>query len=230
MIAALMVAALNFAALMPKDADRAAFVGQTGSGKTTLARYVCTLRPYVVVLDPKGTTEWPGYERHTDLATMTKSKAPRLLYRPPYEDLHPEFVTDRMDPFFEWVYQRRNTTLYVDEVFAIARGDMYPFHFGANITRGRERGVATYLATQRPSRIPQIMLSESEHVYCFKLKLPQDRDRMEEVTGVPEEQLAALPKFQFYYAPQDGDAVGPLILDLGGRAPAVRSHQLQGSA
>jgi hypothetical protein len=200
-----------FESLMPGPTDRAAFVGQTGSGKTTLAEYVCSQRPYVVVLDPKGRIAWQGYEIHTRLEKLKESKAPRLIYKPVYEELQDP---DVMDLFFQWTFRRGNTALYVDEIYAIARGDVYPFHLGACLTRGREVGVVVYSATQRPARVPQIVFSESEHVYCFKLKLPQDRDRMEEITGLDASSIATLPKHHFYYAPQDGEPAGPLTLRL----------------
>jgi DNA helicase HerA-like ATPase len=185
-------------------------LGQTGSGKTTLAKYLCAVRPYVVVLDPKGLIFWPGYERHETLESLTKSDKPRLIYRPIYSELSdPEM----MDVFFEWIYQRKNTALYVDEIYAVAKGDVYPPHLGACLTRGRERNVVVYVASQRPSRIPQITLSESEHVYCFRLKLPKDRDRVSELTGLDPEALR-LPGHQFYYAPQAGEPSGPLVLKL----------------
>lgn len=196
--------------IMPGPTDRAAFVGKTGSGKTTLAEHVCALRPYVVVLDPKGMINWDTYELHHKLETLVQSTEPRLIYRPVYEELQ---SPDVMDAFFEWVYRRRNTALYVDEIYAVARGDQYPFHLGACITRGREVGVVVYSATQRPARVPQIILSESEHLYVFRLRLPQDRERIADITGLPPERLF-LPIFRFYYSPQDGEPIGPLKLKL----------------
>lgn len=203
--------AARLSALLPALTDRAAFIGQTGSGKTTLAEMVCRSRPWVVVLDSKGTLQWSGYQVHTRLASLTESTAPRLLYRPVYEELQDPDVLDR---FFEWIYRRERTTLYVDEVYAIAQGDRFPYHFGACLTRGRELGIEVFTATQRPSRIPAIVLSESEHLYVFKLKLPRDRDKIEEMTGIDADVVRDLPKHQFYYVRQDAEAVGPLMLAL----------------
>jgi hypothetical protein len=202
----------EFGSLLPGPTDRAALVGQTGSGKTTLAEVLCNQRPYVVAIDPKGLLAWDGYHIHTSLEALTQDRFPRLIYRPTYAELHDD---ESMDLAFQWIYERQHTTCYVDEIYGVAQGDQYPYHFGACLTRGRERDVVVYSATQRPARVPQIMFSESEHVYCFHLKLPRDRDRVEEMTGITSEQVAALPKWEFYYAPQDGDPLGPLQLDLG---------------
>lgn len=204
-------ARVAFDSLMPGVTDRAAFVGQTGSGKTTLAENICKLRPYVVVLDPKGTVNWQGYELHRNLDSLTQSKAAKLTYRPVYDELAND---ETMDLFFRWVFERRNTTLYVDEIYAVAHGDVYPPHYGACLTRGREVGVVVYTATQRPAFVPQIMFSESEHVYCFYLKMPRDRERVEAMTGIDKREIHSLPKHRFLYAPQDGEPVGPLTLRL----------------
>ena len=197
--------------LLPTPTDRAVFVGQTGSGKTTLAEYVCRARPYVVALDPKGLLRWRGYRVHTTLASLTADPAPRLIYRPVYEELQD---LDAVDRFFEWIYRRQQTTVYVDELYAIAKGDTFPYHFGACLTRGRELGIEVFTATQRPSRIPGVVLSESEHLYVFALKLPRDREKVSELTGLDADQLGTLRKRAFYYVRQDAGPVGPLSLQL----------------
>lgn len=195
---------------MPERTDRAAFVGQTGSGKTTLARFMLMPRPYVVVFDAKGLIDWPNYRVCTHLSELTEAKENRLIYKPVYEELQDEEIRDEA---FEWIYLRKNTTLYIDEIYAWSKGDVYPWHLGACLTRGRERGIQVFIATQRPSRVPQVMFSESEHVYCFNLKMPQDRERMRDITGLADESLR-LPKHEFWYAPQDGEVRGPMKLAL----------------
>lgn len=201
--------------LTPGRGDRASFIGQTGSGKTTLARELLDTRVYVAVLDAKGTLEWPGYHFVRRLDQAMASQAPRILYRPDHAELADAEV---MDQFFRWCYLRRHTTVYVDELAAVTQGDTYPYHFGACLTRGRELGVEMWMSTQRPTRIPQVALSESEHVYCFRLRLPQDRQRVEQTASIPAELIAELPKRQFLYSRQDGDAVsGRMILSLPSR-------------
>jgi hypothetical protein len=206
--------------ISPRPSDRAIFVGQTGSGKTTLAEQMASTRRYVVALDPKGLLKWKGYQRYTTLDGMLKAvnkapeKLPRVIYAPTYDEL---LDPDTVDDFFKWVYLRKNCLVYVDELYAITKNDTYPFHLGACYTRGRERQIETWGATQRPARVPQIVFSEAEHVYCFRLRMPQDRDRVEDMTGIPAESIALLPKRRFIYAPQEGDISAPMELDLTGR-------------
>lgn len=199
-------------ALVPGPGERAVFVGQTGSGKTTLAEHLLTSRRFVVVLDAKGQLRWPDYQVCTSFEKLTKANAPKLIYRPSWIELQD---AGEIEAFFTWVYVRRHCTCYVDELFAVTKGDVYPPHYGACLTRGRELGIEMWSATQRPMRVPQVALSESEHYYAFKLKLSQDRERIEQNTGISAEAIAALPKQSFIYSRQDSDPIGPLKLDLG---------------
>ena len=213
------MARIEGVSIAPRPSDRAIFVGQTGSGKTTLAQHMCMTRPYVVALDPKGMLKWKGYQRYTTLDGMRAAvdkepaKIPRVIYAPNYAELQDEYA---IDAFFEWIYLRKNCLVYIDELYAITRNDVYPYHMGACYTRGRERMIETWGATQRPACVPQIVFSESEHVYCFRLRMPQDRDRVEDMTGIAAESIAALPKRRFIYAPQEGEISGPMELDLSG--------------
>jgi hypothetical protein len=202
---------LPLSSLIPARTDRALLVGQTGSGKTTLAQYLLTQRRYKVVADYKGKINWPGYAVYTKLAQLVGAKEDALLYRPGYGESIDEDVCGR---FWEWIYQRGNTTIYVDETAAITKGNVYPFYYGGVLMRGRELGIELWSATQRPKDIPQVVLSESEHVYAFRLRLPQDRERVEQLTGIDRQRIADLRKRAFLYARQDDEIMGPLQLQL----------------
>lgn len=201
--------------IVPGWTDRAVFVGQTGSGKTTLAyRLLAAHRPYVVAVDPKRLLNWPWPIVGTlaELGAVDPRKMPRLIYRPSYEEISDPWA---LEGLWRWIYERGNTTCYVDETYLVTAGDQYPRFFGACLTQGREHGVEMWLATQRPMKIPQIVLSESEHAYLFRLRLRQDRVKMAEITGVEPEAIAALAKRVFLYARQDEAGVrGPYTMNL----------------
>jgi energy-coupling factor transporter ATP-binding protein EcfA2 len=209
---------VNLSRIVPARGERCVIIGQTGSGKTTLAKFLCGFREYVVCLDSKGTLNWDGYELVTTLEKLQRSESPRLIYRPVYSEMQNELV---VDAFFEWIYRRRHTTVYVDELAAIGDVGEYPPHFGACLTRGRELGVECWVSTQRPHAIPQVVLSESEHGYVFKLRLPQDQRRAADVVGVSPAAVGELARTCFFYAPQSGVPSGPYRLELARPAPTL---------
>lgn len=195
----------------PSRTDRALIVGQTGSGKTTLARQLLSTRKYSVVLDYKGKLNWPEYSVNTKLSSLANDTNARLLYRPTFEESTDAEISAKL---WEWIYRRGNCTVYVDETAAITKGNQYPFYYGAVLMRGRELGLEMWSGTQRPLEIPSVVLSESEHVYAFRLRLPQDRKRVEDLAGIDAASIKRLPKQSFLYAPQDGEIVGPLRLQF----------------
>ena len=200
--------------LIPPRTDRTVLVGTTGSGKTTLARQLLDSYPVVVVHDAKGLLKWPDYRVLTNWRELTRAREAKLIYRPSAKELRSELD---QECFFRWIYTRRNTVLYVDEVYSIAYRDELPPSYFACLTRGRERGIGILSATQRPTKIPNVILSESEHYFLFRLNLPNDRKKMQEVTGVHEEIIGNLQKTQFVVASAGGyDILGPMRLQIKG--------------
>lgn len=174
----------NLLELVPPYNDRAAIVGRTGSGKTTLAEFVLRHYAYVAVLDTKGLLQWRGYQRFESFAEVERARHHHLIYAPSWNE-HPARDRESVDRFFEWLFARGNTVVYVDEVMSITRGNDMPEFYLAAITRGREFGIGVHSSTQRPKQIPQVVLSEAESFFVFSLQLPQDRERIQEVVGEP---------------------------------------------
>lgn len=210
---------MNLKELLPGLTDRAVFVGQTGCGKTTLARFALQNRKYVVVYDAKDTLNWPGYYRVESLEQLYAvrgeliDKNPRIIYAPGVE-YDEDF--DSIDKFFYWCYARRNCTVYVDEVYSVTPSalKMTKYH-RALLTRGRERGIATFSSTQRPANVPLTIFSESEHYYVFTLNQAVDRERVERNTAVSAEQIDNLGEHDFLYAQLKAKRVlGPLKLQI----------------
>jgi hypothetical protein len=200
--------------ILPGRTDRAVLVGMTGSGKTTLAEQMLKFSRFVAVYDAKGLLRWDGYERYRSLKGVTDSNAEKIIYSPSFIELR-DF--DFIDAFFAWVYQRGNCTAYIDEVYSVTKGPNLPLHYHACLTRGREKGVELLSATQRPMSIPNVILSESEHYYIFRLSMPNDRKKIEQTVALSEERIQALKKREFFYASAediDLGPQGPLILDL----------------
>ncbi len=190
--------------------------GQTGSGKTTLARFLLESRNLpILVFDWKGLIKWPGFKRFTTLQSfIAHARKPGLtksVYAPNIKEIKswPHFET-----FFKFAYLKKNCQVYVDEVYAITDGDNIPDWYHACLTRGREHGISLFSSTQRPMRIPQVILSEAEHFYIFRLQMKQDRAKVESMTTIPATSIIDLPKYKFIYANAEGDTQGPLKLTI----------------
>lgn len=200
--------------LVPGHTDRAFIVGQTGSGKTLLAEFLLRYRHNVVVFDPKRRIKWDGYTIVNSLRAATKTKG-KIVYRPNHHAIkYWNAGDDEVKRAFEWVYLRGDTTLYVDEAYLLTDGEQMPDFYHACLTQGRELGIETWTATQRPMHVPQVVMSEAEHLYAFRMRMAQDRKKVEAMCGLESRYMEGLPKYYFYYASQDGDPVGPLTLDL----------------
>lgn len=168
-----------------RRSDRMFIVGTTGSGKSYLARKLAAPLPYVIVVDPKHTWDWEQepapYGRGIvtrDLDDLLRWDEPGpIVYRPGYDDLRAGLPS-----FFQWVFWRGNTLVVIDEVASITSPSVLPRDFAIVVQQGRQRTVGLWLLTQRPSRIPIPILSESEHHCIFRLRHPADLKRMAEYT------------------------------------------------
>ncbi|HEY7162860.1 MAG TPA: hypothetical protein VH815_16485 [Acidobacteriota bacterium] len=186
--------------------DRGVLIGKTGCGKTTLARFLIEdpNKHWSVTWNPKGSENvfsWYTQKHVSSLRELydesQEEENNRLVYTP-----HPLKARDEKDQyeFFYWIYDRRNTRLYIDEATEIVYTSFKPPEYlTACLNRGRERGVSTLTATQRPSGVPMNILSESEHYYVFKLLLHQDKQRVEQITGITVEEQNDLNDYEFYY-------------------------------
>lgn len=197
--------------LRPRRTDRATLTGQTGTGKTTLARYLLAAREYKVIADYKGRIDWPEYKLCRTLKQLVSAKEKSLLYKPNYRESIDE---ESQSSFWEFIFKRGGTTAYIDELAAIANRNTYPYYYGACLMRGRELGIEVWSATQRPTDIPQIALSEAEHFYVFYQSLPQDREKVEAITGIQRSLIATLSKREFLYRRQGDAPIGPCTLQL----------------
>lgn len=159
--------------------DRVFLVGTTGSGKTSLVKALLWNNRNVVVLDPKRTFTWnKEHELTTDFdRVVTHDFEVPLVYRPSLD-----MLDDMAEPFFNWAFDEGDLIVYVDEVQRVTTPHKIGRGYASCIQLGRERNVSVWSATQRPANIPQIIATESEHHFIFRLRHPNDRKKMGEFT------------------------------------------------
>ena len=168
--------------------ERIFICGMTGSGKTEFAKRLLPFYPRVVFHDREfGNSDLiqhyhftPVHDPETLLMYIQKGKK-RILYQPA-QGGEKEGVED-FNRVCEIVFKSRNIALMVDEVSSVVSGQNAPFWFGEIQRLGRKYNVGCISLIQRPMRIDQNLLSECEHMFIFKLKMPQDREKIEKVCG-----------------------------------------------
>jgi len=184
--------------------DRGVLIGKTGCGKTTLAKFLVEdyIKPYSVTWNPKGSDNvFRWNQKHVstlqELYDAADDDEHRIIYTP-----HPLVAEDEktQEEFFYWIYENKNRRIYIDEATSICySANKVPRFLLAILNRGRERGISSLTATQRPSGVPMNILSESENYYVFKTLLPQDKQRVELITGISVEDQNDLNDYEFYY-------------------------------
>lgn len=165
---------------------------------------------HVRVLDIKGMFNPSKFTPDEDIAIVTNfadlSKAADeknyIIYRPNFEEMESAYY----DEFFKWCYFSGNCTVCVDEVMAVYDNPhkILPFHKGI-LTRGRELNVNIFNLTQRPSGVPQMIISEATHFFVFNLNLEVDRLKVANLTGQPDI-LDQPGKYIFWYYNFEMDA------------------------
>ena len=165
--------------------------GGTGTGKTFLMQYfLSTNEKLTLILDTKGTFEWPHVLPEHKALIRTFAELPqaiadgykRIIYRPIYQELNDDYYNQ----FLMYAYNLGNCTVGIDEVKQVthsASESGMVEGYKAILTRGRELGVNVWSASQRPSSIPVVVYSESSHWFIFRLNAKPDRARIAEYTG-----------------------------------------------
>lgn len=188
--------------------------GATGTGKSYLAEEYLKGYKNVIKLDTKlevderrknGDSPWRGLKEGKDFAVcrtfeeVTECELDKIIYAPVFEE-HNE---DSFNQFFDFIYLRQNTILWIDELMSIGTVHKYPKSLHRLMIMGRSKGIGVWSCTQRPSGIPSIVPANCKYFFIFNLYLPQDRKKMVETTGFQE--LEKLPEGHNFWYCKMGD-------------------------
>lgn len=183
--------------------------GMTGTGKSFLCENYLRGYEYVVKLDTKdetlerrsvGLSPWDGLVENKDftvshsLDQLDDIDTKKIIYVPPYDEQN----TETFDRFFNWIFERGNTIIWIDELMSIGSVQSFPRGLGRVMQQGRSKNVAVWSCTQRPSGIPSCVPANSSYFFVFDMALPQDRKKMVETTGMTE--MLTMPTgYNFWY-------------------------------
>lgn len=169
--------------------ERVYLAGMTGSGKTTLARVMLAQVTRLVVIDTKfnlDPDEWNA-EIVRDVPRLPAGAAGRFIVR--HDD--PESLGPGL-------LRLRDYYLYVDEIFSVFPSALKASKEWRSIwTAGREFNIGVWAGSQRPTMIPNVIKTEANHYFIFRLQLPEDRATMRGIIGVD---IPRLRGHEFIYA------------------------------
>ena len=189
--------------------------GGTGSGKSYLAERYLAGYKYVIKLDTKDETgerraankpAWYGLTENKDYTVITNFddlddvETDKIIFVPDYYDQTEELF----NRFFDWVFLRQNTIVWVDELMGIATSYKAPRSLMRCYTQGRSKNIGIWGCSQRPAGIPAICLSNSDYYFIFKLNNINDRKRLYDMTGMDD--FLELPRdhnFWYYHMGDD---------------------------
>lgn len=185
-----------------KPGERGLIVGQTGTGKSVLAKSLLPKTGKLIIIDPKGEFEYfePNGKQmpvYRELAAVKLRKPARFIFRPREGDIANIHVYDGV---FQHAYEQGDTTVFVDEIIAFANHNRYPHYMAVCYQMGRSKRVSILACTQRPKRIPEMVKTESQRFYCFKLNNPEDIKEARSVcAGYDPARMPDYHSFLYYY-------------------------------
>lgn len=200
-------------------ADERIFIcGRTGSGKTFLAMHLLLPVSRLVVIDPKASlAAW-------ELEDWGEAARRRLRNGEPVRTraVEPE---EAMEALAE-AYEAGNVIVYIDEVYGLVPPGSRPDPVLTAIwTRGRERKVAGWASTQRPTWVPLFVMSEADHFFIFTLNLAEDRARVAGFVGEGVMQPPRHPHGFYHYSVREGRLRYFKRLEATLRPETVRKEQ-----
>lgn len=171
--------------------------GATGSGKSFLVEEYLRGYSNVIKLDTKmeieerreaGESPWRGLTEGKDftvcysLEQVAEAETGKIIYAVPYDEQNEE----NYDSFFRFVFERKNTIVWIDELMSFTTSQKFPYELGRCMIMGRSKNVGIWACTQRPQGIPAIVTANCKYFFVFRLARFNDRKAIVDNTGFPE--------------------------------------------
>jgi len=143
------------------------------------------------------------------LQVYDNAKKGRYILQP-YDKSKPAF-----EKFCDAIFQRGNIVAIFDELHLYTSKQAILKPFNNLILSGRPRGISCISISTRPASLPNNVLSNSQHVFAFRLNLQSDVEFLEQWMGdgvwqlLPQDKRkklqneSMLPEHTFYYRNQD---------------------------
>lgn len=191
--------------------EHVTLVGTTGDGKTVLAKDLCNMRKYVVVVATK-----KADESLDKFSKDEKNKWYTVKHWPP--DFHMNHVlywtrpkelgdfTEQRYKVFEVladVYYKGGWTCYMDDTFYISNTLRLGEQVKMLYTQVRSQDVSLLGSIQRPAWVPVEVLSQSTHMLIFGLHNENDVETSAKEQGIKpsilKEAVHQLKKYDFIW-------------------------------
>lgn len=180
--------------------DRVFIAGKTGSGKSYLTKTLMGGINRLVFIDPKCEHSFPNAQVF-DSFPSAKQFLTNKFEEKFFVHVKPNKINhELLNNFLREIFVIGNCTAIFDEVGRFCFPRVCEEH-DRLIRQGRSRGIGVWHLTQRPAWIDKYLVSESEHVFNFFLKVHSDRDIMIKNTSLPKEAFEKMKtkKYHFWY-------------------------------
>lgn len=208
-----------------KLGERAFFVGHTGSGKTYLAtEYIERVLPPrlpVIVVDPKWMFE-PSDPKRWDILDDLPASWERRIRRHKRPSLlrvviRPEYLADQtrnesLNAIYQRIFAAGNCLVYLDEIQALVYNVRANPALSRLVQMGRQKKISVWGSTLRPSAIPRMFLSESDHIFAFRLRDAADRERLSMLLGERAKEPPGPGPHDFWYMPPGTGDLEPILV------------------